>query len=201
VNSSLIPIPPINLKPNILSAFEKAKTLLNENKAQFENSVTLLKDDAGKLIKDADGNVLGEIEVTLEDGSKEKTQILLNEDEAKLKSAVDEVDDGSETISTFESEALAQKLTDIANAWKAVYPQIFVERKLFEDIMATYRYTAANGWSGTNEIAANFKAIDFYKSTSAVGDKIIASTVVSMKTTTTTNLESWLETSAISKNK
>jgi len=38
---------------------------------------------------------LGEIEVTLEDGTKEKAQILLNEDEAKLKSAVDEVDNGS----------------------------------------------------------------------------------------------------------
>ncbi len=72
--------------------------MLNSSKTDFEKGITLLKDDAGNLLKDAEGNVHGEIEVTLEDGNKEKAQILLNEYEAKLKNAADEVDDGSKTI-------------------------------------------------------------------------------------------------------
>jgi len=47
--------------------------------------------------------VIGEIELTLEDGTKEKAQILLNEDEAKLKNAADEVDDGNGVGSTYKN--------------------------------------------------------------------------------------------------
>lgn len=49
-------------------------------------------------------------------------------------------------LMTFVNKALAQKLDDISNAWKAVYPEVFVERKFFEDIIGHYRYAKGSGW-------------------------------------------------------
>lgn len=66
--------------------------------------------------------------------------------------------------------------------------------------MGYYRYTPNDGWSHTVYIADNFKAIDFYKKTGEVGNNIFAETVVSMKTTTTKNVDDWLKTSAIDNN-
>ena len=73
-------------------------------------------------------------------------------------------------------------------------------RSWFEDLMGYYRYSPNAGWSHTEYIADNFKAIDFYKKTSEVADEIFASSVVSVKTTTATNVNEWLETAVIKNN-
>lgn len=51
----------------------------------------------------------------------------------------------------------------------------------------------------SRDIAANFKGIDFYKG-SIVGNQIFAEKAVSMKTTVTTNVDSWLASAPIKKN-
>ena len=59
---------------------------------------------------------------------------------------------------------------------------------------------AQRGWSHTAYIADNFKAVDFYKKISELGNNIFVETVVSMKTTTTKNVDDWLKTSAVKRN-
>ena len=80
------------------------------------------------------------------------------------------------------------------------YPKIFFERKLFEDLMGNYRYVKNEGWGHTNDIAHNFKAIDFYDDFTELGNDIFAETAVSMKTTTTKNVSEWLNSEPIKKN-
>jgi len=63
-----------------------------------------------------------------------------------------------------------------------------------------YRYPKGSGWGHTGDITHNFKAIDFYKGFTEVGDEIFAETAVSMKTTTTTNAETWLASNPVKNN-
>ncbi|RKF03596.1 hypothetical protein C8N26_1986 [Tenacibaculum lutimaris] len=117
-----------------------------------------------------------------------------------LASAVKKFTPTSANLTEFLAKNLSKKLDDIAEAWKAYYPQIFFERKLFEDIMGHFRYKKADGWKHTSDISKNFEAIDFYKVASELEDKIFASVVVSMKTTTVTDVNKWLKHAAIKKN-
>ncbi|MBL6445815.1 hypothetical protein JMN32_05825, partial [Fulvivirga sp. 29W222] len=89
---------------------------------------------------------------------------------------------------------------NIKKAWEASYPQIFFERKLFEDIMGHYRYPKGSGWGHTSDIASNFKAIDFYEDFTQIGNKVYAETAVSMKTTTTKSVDSWLASNPVKNN-
>lgn len=66
--------------------------------------------------------------------------------------------------------------------------------------MGHYRYKKSLGWGHTSDIADNFKAIDFYKDFTIVGDNIFAETVISMKTTTSINLDNWLASNPIKTN-
>ena len=106
----------------------------------------------------------------------------------------------SESLSEFLGKGLAQKLDEIAASWTAYYPKVFFERRLFEEMMGHFRYAKSNRWSHTGDISPNFKAIDFYQVASEVDDVIVASKVVSMKTTTVTNVSTWLNSDPIQKN-
>jgi hypothetical protein len=66
--------------------------------------------------------------------------------------------------------------------------------------MGHFRYKKANGWKHTGDISKNFEAIDFYKVISVDGNEILSSVVISMKTTTVTDVNKWLKHSAIKKN-
>ena len=112
-----------------------------------------------------------------------------------------EIDDlkniGKETnitqrVANFANKTLDGKLKEIADAWKKYYPDVFAERKFFEDLMANYRYKTTDGWARTSNIAENFKGVDFYKDFTEVGNDIYAKTAVSMKTTIVKNVENWL---------
>jgi len=107
---------------------------------------------------------------------------------------------GVNSLDDFLALTLSNKLDNIVNGWTAYYPQIFFERRLFEDMMGYYRYLKNAGWGHTGDIAHNFKAIDFYYDFTKVGDDIFANTAVSMKTTTTTNVDNWLNSNAIKNN-
>jgi hypothetical protein len=87
----------------------------------------------------------------------------------------------------------AEKLADIKAIWKLKYPEVFNARKFFEQLMGEYRYTKAEGWASTADIADNFKAIDFYHNYTVKGNDILAETAVSMKTTTVTSVDDWLK--------
>jgi hypothetical protein len=76
---------------------------------------------------------------------------------------------------------------------------MFEGRTLFEKIMGNYRYKKSDGWAHTGDIAENFKGVDFYKG-SVVDDQIFANTAVSMKTTITTNVDTWLASAPMQKN-
>jgi hypothetical protein len=101
----------------------------------------------------------------------------------------------------FVSKTLPQKIDDIAKIWGTKFPiqEMLEGRSFFEDIMGKYRYLKSAGWSHTGEISQYFKGVDFYKGT-VVGDKIFAETAVSMKTTITTNVDTWLASAPIQKN-
>lgn len=101
----------------------------------------------------------------------------------------------------FVGKTLAQKIDDIARVWSVKFPlqEMLEGRSFFEDIMGKYRYLKSAGWSHTGEISQFFKGVDFYKGT-VVGDKIFAETAVSMKTTITTNVDTWLASAPIKKN-
>jgi hypothetical protein len=94
---TLIPI--TDLTPNLLSAYNKAKELLLTNKAKFEQDLVILKNEKNQSIRDNNDNILAEIEVELTPGgAKEKVQVLLNEDEARLYESADEMLDGDGKI-------------------------------------------------------------------------------------------------------
>jgi len=131
--------------PNLVAAGEELVRKVKGIK-QF------LKNGEGKLLQDEQGRYIVEVEYLDEAGNT-----------STLHAAAEEVSAVADDIASFISKPLNQKLDDISNAWKAVYPEIFVERRLFEDIMGQYRYTKASGWGHTADIADNFKAIDFYK--------------------------------------
>ena len=82
--SSIIVIP-IDLTPNIENAINKAKELLKNNTKEFEQKVILKTDEAGNIIKDSNGNAIGELEI---DG--QKVEVLVNENEDVLKESIDE---------------------------------------------------------------------------------------------------------------
>lgn len=100
----------------------------------------------------------------------------------------------------FLSKTLAQKLDIITTAWTSLYPQIYIDRSMFEHIMGRYRYLRSAGWGHTADIASNFKAVDFYNNFSINGNVIRAETAVSMKTTTTTSVDAWKSTQAVRDN-
>ena len=117
-----------------------------------------------------------------------------------------EIDDlkniGKETnivqrVANFANKTLDGKLKEIDEAWKKYYPDVFAERKFFEDLMANYRYKTTDGWVRTSNIAENFKRVDFYKDFTEVGNDIYAKTAVSMKTTIVKNVENWLNSTPI----
>lgn len=120
-------------------------------------------------------------------------------DTAGLSRVKNKLKAGSISLDEFLLLSKSDKRQRIKVAWDASYPQIFFERKLFEDVMGHYRY-AKSSWGHTNDIASNFKAIDFYEKGSVSGNNIFTETAVSMKTTTTTDVSKWLNSSAIKKN-
>ena len=97
------------------------------------------------------------------------------------------------------SKELSQKLDEIAIIWNTRYPEIFEGRSFFEKVMREYRYTSAEGWEHTADIAHNFKGVDFYKGVTQ-GDNILAETAVSMKTTLTKDVDAWLNSEPIKRN-
>ena len=119
-----------------------------------------------------------------------------------IKKAIKEADDLKDVakrIVSFTSKTLDDKLKEIADAWKKFYPEVFAERKFFEDLMAIYRYKAIDGWVHTSDIAPNFKAVDFYKGIEING-LIDASEAISMKTTKVKDVKQWLNSGEIQKN-
>ncbi len=110
------------------------------------------------------------------------------------------VGSGNDLLS-FVNKTLAQKLEYIKSIWNTKYPvqEMLEGRSFFEDIMGQYRYTKSYGWEHTGDISDFFKGVDFYKG-NAVGDQIFANTAVSMKTTITTNVDTWLASAPIQKN-
>ena len=119
-----------------------------------------------------------------------------------IKKAIKEADDLKDVakrIVSFTSKTLDDKLKEIADAWKKFYPEVFAERKFFEDLMAIYRYKAIDGWVRTSDIAPNFKAVDFYKGIEING-LIDASEAISMKTTKVKDVKQWLNSGEIQKN-
>jgi len=102
-------------------------------------------------------------------------------------------------IAIFTSKTLDERLKEIADAWKKYYPDVFAERQFFEDLMANYRYKAADGWKRTSDIAKNFKGVDFYKGT-IDGNDIFVETAISMKTTIVKDVKNWLSSKPIQDN-
>lgn len=88
----------------------------------------------------------------------------------------------------------------IDDTWTAKYPEHFKRGVDFEDIAGEYKYPKSEGWGHTSDIADNFKAVDFYNNFTVVGDDIYAETAVSMKTTTVTDVNVWLNSTAVKKN-
>lgn len=106
-------------------------------------------------------------------------------------------------ISSFAAKSFSDRLQAIKDAWNAVYPKIFIERGMLEDVLREYRYLRDLGWQHTLDFADNFKAIDFFKTETAIvegAQEIIASQVVSVKTTTTKDVFAWLRQDAVKKN-
>jgi hypothetical protein len=90
--SMIIPIPPINLSANVEAAYKKIRELRNKNELEKylkerENTLTSLTDENGADIVDDYGNRLGEIEIELPDGSKQKVQVLINDADEALEKA------------------------------------------------------------------------------------------------------------------
>ncbi len=104
-------------------------------------------------------------------------------------------------LASFMSKSLSDKLAYIDNIWKTKYPipDMLRGRSFFEDIMGQYRYTKSSGWLHTGDISSNFKGIDFYKGTESA-NQIFANTAVSMKTTISTNVDTWLASAPMQKN-
>ena len=120
-----------------------------------------------------------------------------------IKKAIKEADDLKDVakrIASFTSKTLDDKLKEIADAWKKFYPEVFAERKFFEDLMAIYRYKAIEGWVRTSDIAPNFKAVDFYKDFFELDNVISTKKAVSMKTTKVKDVKQWLNSGEIQKN-
>jgi len=107
----------------------------------------------------------------------------------------------ADNINAFSNLTSAQKLENIKNVWKTKYPieDMLGGRSFFEDVMGQYRYTKSSGWLHTGDISFNFKGIDFYKGTEQAG-QIFAETAVSMKTTITQNVDTWLASAPMQKN-
>lgn len=142
-------------------------------------------DDAGNIItKEVSGDDLQNI-------SKESIEKVIRK--------IDEIVAKVNNIDDFIKLSISQKLKYLEDAWKASYPQIFFERRLFEKMMGQYRYTKSNGWAHTADIAHNFKGVDFYKGTE-IGNQIFANTAVSMKTTKMTDVNKWLNSKPIQDN-
>jgi hypothetical protein len=89
---TLIPLP-IDLTDNMARAIEKAKDILQNKTAQFEEKINLLTDENDVLLKDGDGNLLAEIEI---DG--EKVKVLVNEKPEVLEKAADELEFAAKNI-------------------------------------------------------------------------------------------------------
>lgn len=120
----------------------------------------------------------------------------------KLGDAVKKVKKISKTLDDFVVKTLPEKLDDIKDIWKMKYPlpDMFEGRTLFEDVMGEYRYTKADGWGHTADIADNFKGVDFYKDYFELNNVISTKTAVSMKTTITKDVNAWLNSAPIKKN-
>jgi len=113
----------------------------------------------------------------------------------KLAENIQKVKKGLGSLSEFMAKSLAEKLEDIKFVWKTKYPaqEMMEGRSFFEDVMGEYRYTKADGWAHTADIADNFKGVDFYNNFTVKGNDIVAETAVSMKTTRVTSVDDWLK--------
>ncbi|HMQ87946.1 MAG TPA: polymorphic toxin-type HINT domain-containing protein [Flavilitoribacter sp.] len=84
----------------------------------------------------------------------------------------------------------------ISDGWDVVIkssddiPAFFGVRRYFQDLMSEFRYLK-EGFKSTADIADNFKALDFYKQVGGSGNNIVASKVISMKTTKVADVNTW----------
>jgi hypothetical protein len=119
----------------------------------------------------------------------------------KLSERIKNVNRLGQNLSEFVAKTLPEKLEDIKNIWNTKYPawEMMEGRTFFEDIMGEYRYTKADRWGHTADIADNFKGVDFYQGTTQ-GNQIFAETAVSMKTTIKTDVSEWLRYNSIQDN-
>jgi hypothetical protein len=108
--------------------------------------------------------------------------------------------DYAEELAKFVKKTLEEKLDDIKNIWEAKYPILFESRTFFEDIMGEYRYMKSDGWAHTSDISTNFKGVDFYRDYFEIGDVVQVKTAVSMKTTITTDVNKWLNSTPVKDN-
>lgn len=107
----------------------------------------------------------------------------------------------ADNVDAFSKLTSAQKLENIKNVWNTKYPieDMLGGRSFFEDVMGQYRYTKSSGWQHTGDISFNFKGIDFYKGAESA-NSIFADVAVSMKTTITKDVNSWLASAPLKKN-
>ncbi len=119
----------------------------------------------------------------------------------KSSNSVEELANSVDDLAGFISKSLSDKLKHIDDIWKTKYPipDMLGGRSFFEDVMGQYRYTKSSGWLHTGDISFNFKGIDFYKGTETA-NQIFANTAVSMKTTISTNVDTWLASAPMQKN-
>ncbi|MBC8054608.1 MAG: fibronectin type III domain-containing protein [Sphingobacteriaceae bacterium] len=196
--SCIIPLPiRIDLTQNVKNAYNKIKEL-SETELKSKIEQALAGKNVDDLPVDADGNTIVEVPIEV-DGETVSVPVVAGTDEGlekvggKLEKAL------AARLADFLALSPAEKIEDIARAWRIYYPEIFFERRVFEEMMGHYRYKLSTGWSHTSAISLNFKGVDFYKG-SAQGSNIFAETAVSMKTTLTTNVDNWLSSEAIQKN-
>ncbi|MEJ8591613.1 hypothetical protein JSO54_10255, partial [Riemerella anatipestifer] len=105
-------------------------------------------------------------------------------------------------LSEFVAKTLPEKLEIVKNIWKTKYPvqEMLEGRSFFEDIMGEYRYKKADGWAHTGDISSNFRGVDFYKDYFELNNVISTKTAISMKTTITKDVNTWLKSEPIKKN-
>jgi Pretoxin HINT domain len=110
-----------------------------------------------------------------------------------------------EIVKWLKSSSLADKLEHIKEGWKLVIKSsddvvpFFNQRRYFQDLMSEFRYKSS-GFKSTSEIAENFKALDFFKQSSVVGNLIKATKAISMKTTATADWSKWKNMKSVKDN-
>jgi Pretoxin HINT domain len=110
-----------------------------------------------------------------------------------------------EIVKWLKSSSLTDKLEHIKEGWKLVIKSsddvvpFFNQRRYFQDMMSEFRYKTS-GFKSTSEIAENFKALDFFKQSSVIGNTIKATKAISMKTTATADWSKWKNMKSVKDN-